>query len=111
MSVTPKIYCHYTSPAAAQSIAATQELWGKQSGLNGLGGVAARAYDGPHDANGIKSMSAVDFTTHVPPTRRARNPRGTVYLWTALSAGVKIATLPSGDDVVKVPIQVQGVYP
>lgn len=108
-----KLYVHYSSPLAIVSIAAVQQLWGKGTGRTPLGGVSARAYDGPHVPAKVTvgKMHAVDFSTHVHPPRSAPSVGGRVWLWPDGTPGTVTAVLPSGDDVVIVPINVVGGAP
>lgn len=108
-----KLYVHYSKPAAIASIANLGQLWGKGTGRHPLGALSARAYDGPHLQSKVAlgRMHAVDFTTDVHPPRSAPSVGGRVWLWPDGTAGTVTGTLPSGDDVVIVPIDVVGVAP
>lgn len=109
----PKPYVHYSSPGAVQAIAATRQLWGKGTGRVPLGGLSARAYDGPHIPAKIHpgSMHGVDFTTKMQPLRWAPSVGGRVWLWHDGLLGTNTVTLPCRDDVVIVDIDVIGVAP
>jgi hypothetical protein len=108
-----KLYVHYSKPGAIASIAACDQLWGRGTGRQPLGALSARAYDGPHvKAKVIVGlMHAVDFTTAVHPPRSAPSVGGRVWLWPEGTSGTSSVTLPSGDNVVIVPIDVVGVAP
>lgn len=108
-----KPYVHYSNPGAIASIAASSQLWGKGTGRHPLGALSARAYDGPHVPSKVTlgRMHAVDFTTDVHPPRSAPSVGGRVWLWPDGTPGTATVTLPSGDDVVIVPIDVVGVAP
>jgi hypothetical protein len=99
-------FTHYTkSSAVVQNIVTTQELWGKQSGPFGIGGMAARAYYGPHDPQRVNQTTwAVEFETQIAPAS-AYWMGSTAALWRQGTPG-------TSDDgtYVKVPITTTGVF-
>src|SRR5471032_1475696 len=104
------MYCHYTNPAAAQSMVNTRELWGGQAGQVGYGGLSARAFEGPHDPNIVDAVrKGVEFTSKVKPPRWVPSIGGKIVLWPDQTLGTITEPGPSGNDVVKVPICVLGV--
>jgi len=106
------MYHHYTKPEAAASIVQCQELWGKTAGPFGIGGLAARAFLGSHNPNKVgTTIKAVEFTSTVTPPRTAPWHGGTAVLWPDGTPGTSTITLPSGDEVVRVPISITGVFP
>ena len=92
---------------------AKNELWGKQSGPNGIGGLkpAARAFHGPHDPSKLKPavVSAVEFDTKVAPSRSAIWFGAKTALWEDGATGTKTVQM-NGIDFVIVPIGVTGVF-
>ena len=109
----PKIYTHYASPIAAINIQTSNELWGRRSGPTGIGGAkpVARAYLGFHEPSLVKpgARLAVEFTTHVQPTRSAIWFGAKTALWEDGTPGTKNILMPAGDTIV-VPILVSGVF-
>lgn len=78
-----------------------------------LGGLSARAYDAPHEpAKIVRNVKhGAEFTSSALPARSAMSMGGRVWLWPAGTPGTVTRVLQSGDDVVIVPITVQGVFP
>lgn len=92
---------------------ATNELWGRQAGPNGIGGAnpAARAYDGPHDPSRLKPgvKLGVEFVSQVPPTRSAIWFGAKTVIWEDGAPGTTTVQM-GGKDTVIVPISVKGVF-